>query len=433
MKAKIIKISTCVALLAFFLYNTSQFEKEAHQQEVDDPGYFCKAKAHEIYGEYNFEKRTLSLQQRHIRSFPKYHFEKIRCVRTLNLNNNSFTKIPKTNLEGLEILSMVYNKVKKLDWTRFPESKALKKLYLSHNRIKTINLNGFYDLNLLDVSNNRISRIKRITKTSIQNIKLTHNTLKLFPYQFKNIQNLNTLDLSNNKLYTIVNNDANDLAQFKYLQKLSLENNALLEFPTALGKMPQLEILELDKNEITGTVKIKGFNTLKELKLYNQNATSFVIEANSAKNLKKISLVNNQISTFNIKAPLPKCLDLTLYSNAISVLPKSIFQLTNLENLDLSKNIFKAIPNLKAFKHLKKLTFDDNNFTSLEGAELPTSLERLDLSNSYRLKDIPLSVLKSLPNLKKLILYHPISMSDNEISKIKSYCEQRQPKIKLVL
>ncbi len=420
MQTKAIKISICVALLVLFLFVTERYEYQVHGDQIQESKcvnyftrtripsnyFFNKRNNKNSYGNYNFQEHSLFLGGKTLFNLPPNYFKKASCVKSLKLNSNNFVNIPATlqDLEGLEILTMAHNKVVKLKGSLFSKNINLKELDLNSNEIKTIDLNGFPNLHILNLSGNNITNIKPIQQANIKKIILFNNELNDFPYELKGISNLNSLDLSYNSFDTISNNLTNDLSKFNALISIDLKGNQLTDFPTALGQMPKLEQIELKNNKISGELILSGFNALKDLSLQQQFINSFIIESNSLQNLNNIQFSGNEISEFEIKSTLINCSLLDLSTNEIKVIPPSITLLKNLEELNLSNNKLTEIPNLEELAQLKKLSLYSNNLTTLKDVKLPASLEELDLSNNFNLENFPISLLKDLPNLKKLDL-----------------------------
>ena len=85
--------------------------------------------------------------------------------------------------------------------------------------------------------------------------------------------------------------------------------------------------------------------------------------------------------------------------------------LSELENLELSRNKIKKIENLKKAENLKKLILNENEIEILESKEIPNKIKELFL-NENLLKKI---TLKNFENIKIL------SLSKNKITKIDFY------------
>jgi len=146
------------------------------------------------------------------------------------------------------------------------------------------------------------------------------------------------------------------------LEELYLDtDNSLNKFPYILKDLKKLKILSLEGNQIEGslTSEIKKFTALEELNLsrnklsgeiiipdklkvliIDENSFSSYSKSNSNSVLEKISVRSNNVNdTFVSDIIKVKSLkDINLASTKITSLPNAIFNLTNIEKLDLHSN-----------------------------------------------------------------------------------------------
>lgn len=447
MKAKTIKISVALACLAIFLFSSNQYEYRvfateimkgkcnslAKKNKIPSDCFHNKNNAKNAYGSYLFKERLFLLKSKTLFKLPPNYFKKASCIKNLNLNYNDFSAIPKAiqNLEELENLTIFYNKIKHFKGTSLKENRRLKTLRVDYNEMKTIDLNELINLDWLNISNNNITKIKPIQNAFIKKIIFRKNNLQDFPHALKDVNGLADLDLSFNSISSVSDSLVGDLSQFKALTSINLMNNDLRNFPTALGRMPQLQELFLGKNNLSGNIEIKGFNALKSLSIEHQTILDFTIAPNSFENLTKILFSGNQISNFDIQNELVNLLVMDLSDNQFTTIPSSIYQLKNLEELNLSNNQLKTLHNLETLHNLSKLYLYKNELVSLKGIKWPVSLTELDLSNNFDLKSIPTSFFDNLPNLKKLDI-RLTAIPYEDIRKLEIYLKENNRDIRLV-
>jgi TIR domain/Leucine rich repeat/Leucine Rich Repeat len=222
------------------------------------------------------------------------------------LGQNSFPEMPMLGTLDIRRCSIIY-----LEDGAFNGLTSLKNLYLSGNRIKTINkpfiqlqklifldlsnnpdsmttgeanydigkdsFKGLRNLEILSFAKSRIKSISALAFTETKKLKELSlcETNQVSDFEFlKHLQNLTALDLSNNpniqlnknlfpnltnlqKLrlsnceIEMLHDDVDYFYNFPNLQQLVLSNNQLLHIPkNAFKSLPKLEVLDIDNNHI---------------------------------------------------------------------------------------------------------------------------------------------------------------------------------------
>ncbi|XP_050289288.1 receptor-like protein 56 isoform X14 [Quercus robur] len=275
-------------------------------------------------------------------------FESLKELRSLNLSFNgiggwiehkvSESLLRLNKLESLDLDSNIFNQ-SIIQSLRLLTS--LKSLNLSYNALEgslpTKELSVFEDLEILDLSNNRLNgsetvqgsisllRLKKLERLdlgsngfkrsiiqslrllkSLKTLSLRYNNLEgSFPIEELSVfEDLEKLDLSNNELNgSLTIQDFKNLSKLSKLKHLDLRGNHFDEgILRSLGALSALTSLKLDNNEMEGP-------------LYDQDLA----------NLRSLEVLNLGGNNFN--GSLPKC-----------SIPKSFSDLTNVESLDLSHN-----------------------------------------------------------------------------------------------
>jgi len=144
----------------------------------------------------------------------------------------------------------------------------------------------------------------------LNDLDLWNNKLTSFPNL--NLPNLQELELGNNQLTSIPN------LNLPNLQRLYLSNNHLKEFPAMSLNLPNLQTLYLGNNHLTEFPNLNLPN-LQDLLLDNNQLTSF-----PNLNLPKLQILyldNNRLTSFpNLN--LPKLQYMTLKGNLLSEIEK---------------------------------------------------------------------------------------------------------------
>ncbi len=215
--------------------------------------------------------------------------------------------------------------------------------------------------------------------------------------------------------------------------ELDLSGKGLTELPPEIGRLTQLEVLTLGKQDFeqkgpegvagwkqeegqwvaitigngltTLPGELKALTNLKTLDLSGNRWDSFppfVVELNSLKELKVI--VCNITEIPEAIAQLTNLTTLFLDSNQITEIPEAIAQLTNLTTLALNSNQITEIPEAIAqLTNLTTLALNINQITEIpEAIAQLTNLTTLAL-NSNQITEIP-EAIAQLTNLTTLYL-----------------------------
>ncbi len=154
---------------------------------------------------------------------------------------------------------------------------------------------------------------------------------------------ITSLDLYNNKLTTI----SNDIGKLINLDYLELKDNELISLPAkAFKKLKKLEVLRVNNNKLTEIPEeIGDLSVLTHLIIENNKLHKI---AKSIGNLKKLEV-------------------LQLKNNKIIALPNSIGDLESLEYLLLENNDVKELPNsIKKLDKLKVVNLKNNSLSKTE-------------------------------------------------------------------
>jgi Leucine-rich repeat (LRR) protein len=206
----------------------------------------------------------------------------------------------------------------------------------------------------------------------------------------------------------------------KFLKKLTLKYNQIMNLPEWIGELSSLEQLNLNINNIaTIPTSISSLTQLKELYLWKNELESLPESIGNLKNLKKLNLRLNQLRSLpNALGNLSNLRELDLHDNKLVSLPESISHLKCLEVLNLSWNLLNELPQaIYNLSSLKVLDLGRNELKALSSAiDHLLSMEILDLSEN-KLRKLP-QTIGNLHSLKVLNLSRnelrdiPISISN---------------------
>ncbi|KAF8391106.1 hypothetical protein HHK36_023407 [Tetracentron sinense] len=317
----------------------------------------------------------------------------------LDLSNNQFSgRIPSilANLTHLEYLSLWNNQLTGPIPSYVSGLPNLSILFLDGNSLSgTVELNMFLtlkNLTSLYLSDNTLSLITTVhinsTFPKFQGLGLSSCNISEFPDFLKNQNELEWLDLSNNKIHGQIPKWMWNIGK-ETLNGMNLSYNFLqgLDEPPAILPWGGLQYLDLQSNQLQGPLPIPPIST-SFFSISNNKLTgeipSLICKSSS---LEILDLSNNSLSGL-----IPQCLG--NFSNSISVLklrrnrfhgtiPQKFSTGSNLRTLDFNGNLLKGrVP--RSLVNCKRL-------------------EVLDLGNN-QLNDTFPFWLESLPELQVLDL-----------------------------
>ncbi|XP_050810254.1 leucine-rich repeats and immunoglobulin-like domains protein 2 isoform X1 [Gopherus flavomarginatus] len=269
---------------------------------------------------------------------------------------------------------MNYNELSEIPYFGEPTSN-ITILSLVHNTIPEINaeqLQLYLSLENLDLSSNLISEIKAASFPRMQ---------------------LKYLNLSNNRITTLEAGCLDNLSSSLVVVKLN--RNRISMIPPKVFKLPHVQFLELEHNNLTEINKgwLYGLQTLQQLYV-SQNAINRISPDawEFCQRLSELDLSYNQLTRLDESAfaGLGLLEKLNLGDNRIIHIADGVFKgLSNLQTLDLRNNeIFWAIEDsneaFAGLSSLNKLILQGNQIKSItkkafSGLE---ALEHLDLNNN---------------------------------------------------
>src|SRR3990167_2511457 len=186
--------------------------------------------------------------------------------------------------------------------------------------------------------------------------------------------------------------------------ELNLDSNFLTHFPAILQRMPNLQELSLENNQIKSFEGMPFLTNLRQLSLDKNQIGSFE-GMPTLTNLWELALDKNQIDSFKDMPFLTNLEYLWLDDNHIKSF-EGMPTLTNLQLLSLDKNQIDSFKHMPALTNLQELWLHDNNIKSFEGMPVLTNLEYLWLDDNN---------IKSFEGMPVLTNLRELWLSDNNI------------------
>lgn len=240
---------------------------------------------------------------------------------------------------------------------------------------------------LHDYTNQGLSEVPaEVTgNTSLEELYLYNNQLKLLSENVCKMQQLRVLDLGANQLTSLPER----IAHLGQLQVLCLDDNKIASLPESLCELPRLKVLYLNENNLTVLPeKIGNLSMLEELYFSSNKLELLPDGLGKLSRLRVLYLYNNKLKVFPERiCDLKQLRVLHLDDNKIASLPVSLCELPNLKVLHLDNNEIESLPNrIGHLQQLKSLDLYNNKLVSL-----PRSAGRLSKVFMLDLRNNPLA------------------------------------------
>ena len=248
-----------------------------------------------------------------------------------------------------------------------------------------------------------------------------NNSIETFSFQSLPMSTVELLDLSENRIKTIVSAPKKSAQDLSRLRVLNLSGN-LLESATnlSLWKLPALEQLYLTRNPLQ-RIGPNDFNSTKVLQRLD-------LQQLKLKSIDELAL-----------APLGQLRELNLSSAGFERdyhLPDQIFAKNSLlKTVDLSNNSLVEIPTaLRSTNSIESLILNSNLMTSLRRSDLINrfKLERLEIRFCPELRRVDEMALGNLTNVRHVIMSNNPKLSHFSSEAFRSSDDQVKHKVKLL-
>ncbi|CAH1281926.1 unnamed protein product [Diabrotica balteata] len=387
--------------------------------------------------------RYINMSQCLIEYVASDSFKSLRNVESINLSNNKIIAVESDtfyNLQNLIVLDISQNNLESIKENAISNLDSLKEILFSRNH--------FYEIHNLTIYSGAFQDLSKLKELQLSEIGI----VKIMPGAFKNLLNLNIIDLRNNDFTAIDNVFSNIKTQTLYLGKISdpvhfvssvhitnlflqtdyqeiLEERFVVSINLKNLHILDSTILHISDNFLLGSYKLEYIHfentTVKSagskvftglFHLLDLNASIFfndidVLEDNMFNDLyrlKSLHISNGKLSKIKKDAffGLNNLQKLFLNNNQIDKLDLTLLRNLNLSLLDLSNNAFETIDILSitsSLPYLKTFNLGDCQLKNLSVSNtiVNENLETLILSNNM-LTDIPYLIVESFPNLRIL-------------------------------
>ncbi|KAI7808321.1 toll-like receptor 7 [Triplophysa rosa] len=312
-------------------------------------------------------------------------FSKLKNLRSLYLDGNQLSAIPKGLPHNLVLLSLEVNSISSIVKDNLTELRNIEKLYLGQNCYFRNPCNMSYY-----IQEDVFLHLDRMTLLSLKS-----NNLSYVPHKLPS--SLKELYLYNNNIQKITEKDFRNLTE---LELLDLSGNCprCYNAPFPCAPCPDNAPLQIHANSF------RTLMNLKTLRLHSNSLTNIRSEwFQNLTNLAVLDLSSNflakEITHTSFPALLPKLEELDLSFNfALQIYPAS---------LNLSQS-FDRLQSLRVLR-IKGYVFQELTLQDIQPLSGLKNLEFVDLGTNF-IKIAHLGILKNLKNFKI------INLSDNKIS-----------------
>lgn len=275
----------------------------------------------------------------------------------LNIAAMSLKEIPD------EVMTMYdFDPDSSTDWY---ETVDLVKFIVADNELEELTNTAFPDVDPYDFDSDADEKGNQFG--GLELLDLHGNILSSLPTGLRRLMRLHTLNLSNNKLSM---NDIQVVTEMESLRDLRLAKNQLEgTFTPDIGRLTNLEVLDLHENSLTDLPDLAGLHALKVLNVGQNRLTSLPFESLSKFPLKEISAPRNRLDGTLIPESVhifESLRSLDVAGNALKKLSENEdFEFPNLQTLSINANRIQGLPNMTSWKALLTLAAEDNSVTEL--------------------------------------------------------------------
>ena len=250
--------------------------------------------------------KVLDIQYNQITHIPVNSFAELSNLTILYINDNKITNLYNDSFAGLgnlKQLNLDNNALGSLPFSVFKPLVSVEHVSLSNNRLLTVNIKFWpSSLQFLDLGDNHlVSLPDGLQHTNIKHLNMTNNSLNVFNTKGEILKNLETLDLSRNRL---LNLSESTFTFFPRLLHLNLEYNGVslnLSYNYFRGSS-KLKWLNLAHNKITALSQLFFADSLNSLETLNVSYNPINEVQQLAVNFSEAQLKTIDFSSCNISS-----------------------------------------------------------------------------------------------------------------------------------
>ncbi|XP_034440805.1 leucine-rich repeats and immunoglobulin-like domains protein 1 [Hippoglossus hippoglossus] len=381
--------------------------------------------------------RTVSLNLGHnkLMAISAEAFSNLPNLRELRLDHNELTSIPHLGPAASKIVSLYlhHNKIRSIDSRRTRELVSVESLDLSNNDINELRGHSFpagLQIRDLYLSNNKISTLELGALdhlgSTLQVLRLSRNRISQIPVRAFQLPRLTQLELNRNRIRQVEGLTFQGLSS---LEVLKLQRNSISKLTDgAFWDLAKMKVLHLDYNSLTevNSGSLYGLSSLQQLFLSNNSIARINPDGwKFCQKLRELNLSYNNLTRLDegSLAVLGDLHTLRLGHNSISHITEGAFRglkavrILELDHNDISGTIEDTNGAFSGLDSLNKLTLFGNKIKSVAKkafAGLET-LEHLNLGENA-IRSIQPDVFSKMKNLKSLLIESDSFLCDCQLN-----------------
>ncbi|RZF46767.1 hypothetical protein LSTR_LSTR002630 [Laodelphax striatellus] len=384
--------------------------------------------------------QSLDLSHNYLQTMPETSFHFLRRLRTLKLQDNRIDAVIKGTFQGdihssLEDLYLSFNKLSTVNTHTFVDLASLRQLRLDDNVISRIERRAFVNLDNLRVLTLRGNKINYVSNEGFQNLPeieeldLAYNHLNTF--DFASLDQVGTLatfklNISFNHLFMLEMNNSltgREMVMHSNVKVLDMSHNNITRVGRGYFRPVEASLthLHMAYNSLFNVTR-DSYGNLPHLQWLDLSSNElYEVDFDSFRNSKKLQVLymnNNHLSDVpsELFRDLSNLRVVDFSGNRLRSLPDSLFNEQGLEKFSASRNQLSRLPvatfGLSAAATLCELDLSHNAISTLHSTESFSrfrSLTSLDLSYN-RLVKLEDATFSSMPRLASLELSHNIDV-----------------------
>jgi Leucine-rich repeat (LRR) protein len=356
---------------------------------------------------------------------------------TLDISHNQLSQFPDSfyTIRSLTNVDISHNKISgAVDLQAF---KQLESLNISNQTTDSTSITSItfgeenlYNLVHLEADSNDINNFilhksrNKNTFKRLETAKLNSNQFAELPNFIYDCSVIHTLDLSNNKIGSIIPLAYQNPVMLEYF----FSNLDKFGFTWFMNPIPSLEVLNLSNNEIIGLDQLNNIPNIRKLDLSHNQLIRFPL-FNNNENLIELDLSNNQIQTLvhftRSDSTTLSFQKIDLSHNQIRIFEPSDKKYIHLKELNLSNNQLTSF-HCNFYPSLRSLDLSNNNLTEIITHKTANYLylKELNLSNNPSLKNIPTELFDSFYSLKMINIKNT-NLNSDLLLFLTQYCKSK--------
>lgn len=269
-----------------------------------------------------------------------------------------------------------------------------------------IMLSDVINLKNLEIIGQGVKSLKGVEQLkNLEKLGLYANNIKGGQLMYvKDLTQLKSLDLAENKLLEIPNGAFDNLVN---LEELVLDHTGINTLDkNMMSKLVSLRDLLIEENGFTNLDFLEDNTSIKNI-LFRENKIKDISGVRNNKNLEMFWGGDNEVSDISVLKGQKELNYFSMKNNKISDI-SALKDSTKLTNVYLSKNQITDISALEGKSFIKSLELDHNKISNIEPLKGLTNLERLYINDNQIRSFEP---LKGLVNL--IVLYLKNNLTDD--------------------